>query len=183
MILQCRERTLSEASEADSGEALPRGAARELLRVRGLPDAPQFIRLDGTVAGELQQPLDVVEDGGLVVGQRKLHLPARSQPGHLQPRRILSRPHPRGKVSTVTAEERSQRHRPNFASQRLKVNKWKCFLQGCGRLTFRVRDRCGEGAHSTSSWTSERGVPDTQTQLIKAFIPFINALQHNHTPI
>lgn len=94
MILQCRERTPSEASEADSGEAMPRGAARELLRVRGLPDAPQFIRLHGTAAGELQQPLDVVEDGGLVVGQRKLHLPARSQPGHLQPRRILSWPHP-----------------------------------------------------------------------------------------
>lgn len=31
---------------------------------------------------------------------------------------------------------------------------------GCGRLTFRVSERWGDGAHSTSSWTSERGVPD-----------------------
>lgn len=55
------------------------------LRVGGLPDAPQFVRLDGSAAGELQQPLDVVEDGGLVVGQRKLHLPGRPQTGHLEP--------------------------------------------------------------------------------------------------
>lgn len=54
-----------------------------LLRVRGLPDASQFVRLHGSVAGELQQPLDVVEDGRLVVGQRKLHLPGRAQPRHL----------------------------------------------------------------------------------------------------
>ncbi len=54
-----------------------------LLRVRGLPDASQFVRLHGSIAGELQQPLDVVEDGRLVVGQRKLHLPGRPQPRHL----------------------------------------------------------------------------------------------------
>lgn len=49
-------------------------------RVRRFPDAPQFISLHGSVAGELQQPLDVVEDGGLVVGQRKLNLAGRTQP-------------------------------------------------------------------------------------------------------
>lgn len=54
-----------------------------LLRVRGLPDAPQFIRLDSSVAGELQQPLDIEEDGGPVVGKRKLHLPGCTQPSHL----------------------------------------------------------------------------------------------------
>lgn len=54
-----------------------------LLRVRGLPDAPQFIRLHSSVAGELQQPLDIEEDGGLVVGKRQLHLPGCTQPSHL----------------------------------------------------------------------------------------------------
>lgn len=54
-----------------------------LLRVRRLPDAAQFVGLHGSVAGQLQQPLDVVEDGGLVVGQRKLHLPGRTQARHL----------------------------------------------------------------------------------------------------
>ena len=54
-----------------------------LLRVCRLPDAAQFVRLHGSVAGQLQQPLDVVEDGGLVVGQRKLHLPGRTQARHL----------------------------------------------------------------------------------------------------
>lgn len=54
-----------------------------LLRVRGLPDAPQFIRLDSSVAGELQQPLDIEEYGGPVVGKRKLHLPGCTQPSHL----------------------------------------------------------------------------------------------------
>lgn len=34
----------------------------------------------------------------------------------------------------------------------------------CGFLTFRVRERWGDGAHSTSSWTSERGVPAKETR-------------------
>lgn len=55
------------------------------LRVGGLPDAAQFVRLDSSVAGELQQPLDVVKDGGFVVGQRKLHLPGRPQTSYLEP--------------------------------------------------------------------------------------------------
>lgn len=55
------------------------------LRVGGLPDAPQFVCFDGTVAGQLQQSLDVVEDRGLVVGQRKLHLPGCPKTGHLEP--------------------------------------------------------------------------------------------------
>lgn len=59
-----------------------------LLRVGGLPDASQFVRLHGSVAGELQQPLDVVEDGRLVVGQRELHLPGRTQPCHLNTHRF-----------------------------------------------------------------------------------------------
>ncbi|TNN87393.1 hypothetical protein EYF80_002594 [Liparis tanakae] len=56
-----------------------------LLRVGGLPDAPQLVCLHGPAAGELQQPLDVVEDGGLVVGERKLHLPGGAQTCHLKP--------------------------------------------------------------------------------------------------
>lgn len=60
-----------------------------LLRVCGLPDAPQFVCLHGTIAGKLQQPLDIVEDGGLVVGQRKLYLPGCSQPSHLNTKDII----------------------------------------------------------------------------------------------
>lgn len=40
------------------------------LRVGGFPDAPQLVRLDAAATGELQQLLNVVKDGGLVVGQR-----------------------------------------------------------------------------------------------------------------
>lgn len=54
------------------------------LRVGGLPDAAQLVRLDAAAAGELQQLLDVVEDGGLVVGEGQLHLPRTAQAGHLQ---------------------------------------------------------------------------------------------------
>lgn len=55
-----------------------------LLRVCGLPYASQFVRLHCSAAGQLQQPLDVEEDGRLVVGQRKLHLPGGTEPGHLR---------------------------------------------------------------------------------------------------
>lgn len=55
-----------------------------LLRVCGLPYASQFVRLHCSATGQLQQPLDVEEDGGLVVGQRKLHLPGCTEPGHLR---------------------------------------------------------------------------------------------------
>lgn len=55
-----------------------------LLRVCRLPYASQFVRLHCSTTGQLQQSLDIEEDGGLVVGQRKLHLPGRTETGHLR---------------------------------------------------------------------------------------------------
>lgn len=53
------------------------------LRVCGLPDAAQLVRLHRSAAGELQEPLNVVEDRQLEVGEGKLHLSCRAQPRHL----------------------------------------------------------------------------------------------------
>lgn len=65
------------------------------LRVRRLPDAPQLVRLYGAVAGELQEPLHIVEDGQLVVGERDLHLPSRAETRHL------------GKMQTFSERDRT----------------------------------------------------------------------------
>lgn len=150
----------SNTCEVDHIRSLQVQTPALLLRVRGLPDASQFVRLHGSVAGELQQPLDVVEDGRLVVGQRELHLPGRSQPRHLNAHEQLLQ------ILKEPSVWRSLKIKGvNFQTDKFSGLVVTVCVGGCGRLTFRVSERWGDGAHSTSSWTSERGVPDRRKRI------------------
>lgn len=121
------------------------------LRVCGLPDAAQLVRLHRSAAGELQEPLNVVEDCQLEVGEGKLHLSCRAQPRHLS-----------AHAHTHT------HHVTEFLWKKVsKVTYLKSDF-----LTLSVSARWGDGAHSTSSRTSDRGAPEPEERNELLFFRF-----------